>query len=112
MNTKQKGVKQKGQKVQSGQSKKKYKYSELNNRLKHSDKDSPDVEGDWHQRVEDNDVGPEEEKHGEGEVGVGQAGQERCEGFTVALLPKVVPHSEECAQQCQETKDLVGGGKS
>lgn len=56
-------------------------------------------------------MGPEHQEDSEGEVGVGQAGQERRESLAVALLPQVVPHSEYCAEQGQETKDLVRGGK-
>lgn len=75
----------------------------------------PDVEGDGHDGVEDNDVGPEREEGGETGVVAVRSRQERREVGASVGLPEVVSYCQNAAHEDQKPKNLQGerrGGRT
>lgn len=69
--------------------------------------DLPDVEGNGHQRVEDDHVGPEGQEDGEGEVSPRLSGEEGREGRALLDLPHVISDGHDGTQRGEQAEDLM-----
>lgn len=66
----------------------------------------PDVEGDGHHGVEDDDVGPEREEGGQTGIVAVRIRQEHCEIGACVCFPEVVSYCQDAAHEDQESKNL------
>lgn len=71
----------------------------------------PDVEGQRHKGVKDDEVGNEVKEGGQMEPGACSSGEEGGEGGALGLLPPGAAQGQDGAKEDQEDKDLTGGNK-